>query len=195
MSFRPRTATVRLYQGDYQQRVAELEQIVDEAQSALDRARKQKPTGPRLMHETAPDLAGLEADVDRAVVALGALRDEAEAGGDVLAVTMRALPRRKWADLVKAHPPRDGDDVPEENRKSDAQLGINDETFGDALVPPSIESLSDPDLSVDDLLDAVSSAQFDQLYGTAFALNRAVGSDPKGPPRLPPSPSSNGTGN
>jgi hypothetical protein len=197
MSFKPRTVTVRLYQGDFQQRIAELEDARRQADKALDDARKRKPVEPRLLHDTgnAEEIEALSAKVAEYDAALESVRAEAEADGSVTSVTMSALPRRRWADLVKQYPPRDGKDVPEAIREADASVGVNDETFGEALVPASIQSISDEDLSVDELLEAISDAQFQMLYANAFALNRALGADPKGPPRLQPSLSSAATEN
>ena len=96
--------------------------------------------------------------------------------------------------LVAKHPPRTDEDIPEHVRKHDATLGVNDQALGDDLVPLSIAAI-EPDMPIADLLDNISSAQFDLLYGHAFALNRGTGADPKAAPRLALSPSSNGTAN
>lgn len=160
-TFKPRTATVTLYQGDYQHRIAEAEAAVNAAKSGR---------GPALMAEPG--------EYGRLVEAHNDLVAEAEAEGSVV-VTLRALGRKKWDELIAQHPPRTDPDVPEHVRESDAQIGVNEDTFAEALVPASVASLSDDDLAVSDLLDAISSAQFTLIYVTAFRLNRDVGAAPK----------------
>lgn len=182
MSFKPRSAKVPLYSGDYQQRVDLIDAEIQATKQAAERARKSNQV--RLLSELPPGafedarVAELEAERE-------ALVTEAEANGEVTIATLQALAakdgvpgRKRWADLIKAHPPREGDDVPEATREADKRLGVNDEAFGEALVPLSIVAL-EPDMPVDDLLDNLSSAQFDLLYAVAFGLNRGTGSDPK----------------
>ena len=79
-------------------------------------------------------------------------------------VTVTALRRSAWKALVAEHPPREG-------HKGDAAIGVNEETFRDALVAASV------DLDADDL-DMLSDADHERLYFSAFALNR-VAPDPK----------------
>lgn len=85
----------------------------------------------------------------------------------------RALPRQKFTDLLKAHPPRDDD-------KYDAANGYNVDTFYEALVRLCAVS---PDLDADDwatLLGdgsdenpgVLSSAQYDVITNTAWMANR-----------------------
>lgn len=190
--FQPLTHKVTLYQGDYQQRIQEAASAAELAEMRLKRERE-KPDQVRTLAEI-PDIVTLAEEFHAAAKVHDDLVAEAEAEG-ALVVTLRAVGRRKWSELVAAHPPRTEDDVPESVRKSDAELGVNDTALGEELLPLSIAELSDPDLQVADLLDMVSSAQFDLLYGTAFALNRGLGSDPKARPRLLPSPSTPETAN
>lgn len=95
-----------------------------------------------------------------------------EAEQRAVRVVLKALGRKQWRSLVAAHPPRP--DV-----EADQSLGVNDETFGEALV---LASLDEPALSGDEaeeFLDSLRSADFDRLYATAFALNRFQGDAPK----------------
>jgi len=88
-------------------------------------------------------------------------------------LTLRALPRREWLRLLRDHP-RGGDD-------GDKAMGLNTETFFDALIPLSIV---DPELNEDQvsrLMDALSSAQYDKLLETAWSLNRRDVSVPFSP--------------
>lgn len=175
-AFKPRTRKVELFQGDWEQRLEDAARAVEVARTKAE---------PRSLDEPSSEVDRLAAEHD-------ALREEAI--NDRVVVTLQALGRKAWSDVVAENPPRTGDDVPEAVRKADESLGVNDLALGEALVPLSIVAV-EPEMSVDDLLDSISSAQFDLLYGHAFALNRGTGADPKAAPRLAPSPSSNGTGN
>lgn len=198
MGFTPRTVKIPLFSGDYQQRVELIDAELKAARKAV--AEATKADRPRLLYEDEPGaperarVAALEAEREAVVT-------EAEENGEVTVVTLQALSkkdgvsgRKRWNDLIRQHPPRTGDDVPESVREADKLLGVNDETFGEALLPLSIVEVSDPDLGVDDLLDLVSSAQFEFLYSVAFSLNRSPGSDPGKGRRSTPSPSGSATG-
>lgn len=172
--FTPRMFEVPLYGGDYQQRIARSEAKVRDAE-------KRGPTRPRLAHETTTEAENLLAEHN-------ALVAEAEADG-CARVTLRALGRKHWNQLVSDHPPRSGESVSVKVRESDAEVGVNDETFSEALLIASVSAVSDQTTTAD-LLDQVSSAQYDLLYRTAFALNRDGGPAPKA---LTPSPSTDET--
>lgn len=78
---------------------------------------------------------------------------------------MRAIPRRAWTKLVAAHPPRD-------DNQADRNLGVNEETFtGELIKACTVE----PELTAqqwDTLLDErITEHQFQQMFGTAWALN------------------------
>ena len=177
-AFQRRTIKVKLYNGDWQQRIDQALKAVESAHERLEEARRVERDGrPRLLTD-APESESRSVEHQQAVAEHDRLLAEAEKDG-VLTVTIQALPRRKWAAMVAKHPPRTDESLPEETRENDRQLGINDDALGEDLVPACIIETSDPDLKVDDLLDEVSSAQWDLLYGAAFAVNRGVGSSPK----------------
>lgn len=157
--FTRKTDTVELFGGDYEQRIAEAR---DAAMKAADDASKQKTPKTRL----AADLP----DDERLAKAHDDLVAEARTEGSVV-VSLRALNRVQWRDLVAAHPPR-------KDNEGDETFGINEESFSDALVPLSITGVK-PEVVVADLLEELSSAQFDVLYGMAFRLNRRVDVSPK----------------
>lgn len=192
MAFKPRTVKIPLFSGDYQQRVDLIDAELKAARQAAEKAAKS--TAARLITEAAPGTTEA-ARVSALEAERAALTAEAEENGEVTIVTLQALSkdangvpgRKRWNELVRAHPPRVGDEFPESVREGDKLLGVNDETFGEALLPLSIVEISDPELTPDDLLDEVSSAQWDLLYSAAFALNRGVGSNPKSPHSPPPS--------
>lgn len=80
-------------------------------------------------------------------------------------IRLRAVPRRRWLGFVAEHPPRDNDE-------GDTALGVNTATFYDALIR---ECMIDPQLSDDEyeqLLDALTSKQFDTLADAAWGINR-----------------------
>lgn len=78
---------------------------------------------------------------------------------------LRALPRRRWTALVAAHPPRAGNE-------RDGMLGLNEETFFEAMVR---ECVVTPTLDDEDwttlLDDALSDAQWGMLVNAAWAVN------------------------
>lgn len=168
-TIQPRTATVTIYQGDYLDRLRFLEQQFD----AAVRSEKSATAMPRLASDV-PESHRL-ADEHAAL--------SAEAESTALNVTLRALGRREWRTIVAAHPPRD-------EHAGDAKVGVNEESFKEALVAASI---LEPELTEDDL-DRLSDIDFDRLYLTAFGLNRSPASAPKGL-SLPTSPESDGTSN
>lgn len=86
---------------------------------------------------------------------------------------LRAMPRPRWKAFVAEHPPRKDDkgDVDERDR----YVGINADTFYDALVRRSVVSpeLDDEDWTLllgDD--GKLTDRQFDTLADAAWALNR-----------------------
>jgi hypothetical protein len=147
MSVQPRTATVVIFQGDYLDRIRLLEQ---KAQAAKDA----EGAAPRRVGST-PEYLQIAEEHD-------ALVQEAEASA--LRIVVKALRRSEWRALVAEHPPR-------EDNKSDASVGVNEDTFREALVPASI--IEPVDFTADDL-DELSDADYDRIYYTAFGLNRGA---------------------
>ncbi len=94
---------------------------------------------------------------------LTVLREEMQDSTQVF--TLRALPRRRWSDLLASKPPRDEDKA--------KGLDFNAETFPIALVQAC---LVDPALTVpevEDLVDTVfTQGQWDMLFWQAMQLNR-----------------------
>lgn len=178
--FQRRTLRVPLYSADWQQRINQALAETQQAEVKYHDAKKREtdPRAPqRLLHEM-PESDHLKVEWDRLIAVHDQLVADADADGKVV-VTLEALPRRKWADLIAKHPPRTAEDVPADKRKADADLGVNDDALGEDLVPASIIEIEPAEVTVDELLDNVSSAQWDLLYGASFALNRDVGSAPK----------------
>jgi len=78
--------------------------------------------------------------------------------------TFRALPRRAWTALVAAHPPREGND-------HDRAMGMNEETFFEALVRACLIDPVMDDAQWARLDDVLSDAQWQQLTNAAWAIN------------------------
>lgn len=92
-----------------------------------------------------------------------------EASERAITVTLQAMGRTQWRDLVLAHPARDGE-------KGDEELGFNVDELGDVLVAESLtKPLSDPKFDsvaqADAWLDELSHADFQRLYSAAYVLN------------------------
>lgn len=163
----PRTATVTIYGGDYLDRINRLARQAEAARDADEGVRR---VG------SVPEYMRLAQEHDVLV---------AEAESQALRVKVKSLGRRKWKSLVAEHPPRDPKDVPDhkDDEKSrcrcvacmDRMVGVNEETLADVLVPLAVV---EPTLTEDDL-DALSDADYNQLYVTAFMLNRGRPEDPK----------------
>jgi hypothetical protein len=151
-TFEPRTATVVIFGGDYLDRIRLLEQKAEAAKDA-------EGGTPRRVGTT-PEYLRLAKEHDDLVK---------EAEESALRVVVQALRRSEWKALVKEHPPRVGN-------KDDERVGANEDTFKDALIPVSIV---EPAGFGEDDLDALSDADFDRIYYTAFSLNRGVAAGPK----------------
>ena len=85
------------------------------------------------------------------------------------AFRLRAMPKPKFRAIVAAHPSRRDD----EGRVIDAdRLGVNSETFFDALI---LTCLVDPELTAEEfgeLADVLTENQYDHLSTAAWNLNK-----------------------
>lgn len=150
-TIQPRTATVDIYQGDYLDRLRHLEQrhaAALKAEGNTTRLASDIPESHAIFEEHA------------------ALKDEAEE--TKIIVTVGALGRKSWRSLVAQHPPRKDND-------SDDAMGVNEDSFKEALVPLSVVS---PEFTDEDF-DSLADVDFDRIYYTAFALNRSPAASPK----------------
>lgn len=151
----PRLWKHTILQGDDEEKLREL-------RAAVQRAKPSANTPPRTLGEPDPHEAAVQAANDFA--------DEAEGRG--VTVTLRAVGRKKWRELVEAHPPRDGD-------KEDGKAGVNLDAFAEALVPACIAGPTFSEGEMADFLDALTPAQFDLLALAAWNLHKNLGADPK----------------
>lgn len=157
---KPRTITVTLFQGDDIAQAVELEAAVDAAAPIPGVPRKVGAVDERLAEAlTAYDQFVTEAD-SRAVK-----------------ITLQALPRKAWRDLVTAHPARDGDE-------QDEAYGFNTDAMADPLVMASITNISDAGEPVDAdsheaEVDSLSDGDFSKLFSAAVRLNLDASPAPK----------------
>ncbi|MFC4006644.1 hypothetical protein ACFOY2_05390 [Nonomuraea purpurea] len=137
--------------GDLQ---AEFEEL--ERQLQIERTRPDKPGATMAASGRSPAETELAQRIE-------ALRERMQA--DTTVFRLRALPKKKWSDLVAAHKPR-----PEDKENG---LDYNGDTLPVALVAACCV---DPQMSVpevEELVDEVlSQGQWDELYSGAFFLNR-----------------------
>ncbi|OLT24420.1 hypothetical protein BJF79_13845 [Actinomadura sp. CNU-125] len=85
---------------------------------------------------------------------------------------LRALPRKKWRDLLEEHPPR-------EDNAADTQFGVNNATFPTVLIAASCLDPVMTEQQVDQLFEVLTEGQMLELYGAALALNRGSVNVPK----------------
>lgn len=84
---------------------------------------------------------------------------------------LRAMPHPRWREFCGQHPPRQDDEGKVDER--DRLLGVNTETFWDALVRQSVVDPQLDDGEWETLLDgALTDRQFSELADAAWALNR-----------------------
>lgn len=86
--------------------------------------------------------------------------------------TLTGLPRREWSGHVTNHPPRKDD-------AGDKQLGFNEETIFDEVIPASITAVVGPDGEPvewspeqwETLADEMTTKQYADFKNAAFGLN------------------------
>lgn len=160
---KPRTVVVTLYQGDDQERMDDLDRRIRLAEKDLERRQR---TGEVATLDEAESLPDLREE----------LREVAEqAEPEAVKVRLRALGHKRWHSLLEEHPPRP-------DREDDKQVGVNEDTFAEALVRACLlEPTFDTPADRDEFLGELSFAQFENLYVHAFTLNRSLGAQaPKG---------------
>lgn len=82
---------------------------------------------------------------------------------------LRALPRAQWRALCAAHPPRKAEDgsVVDTDR-----IGVNAETFYDAIIRACLVDPELDDADWNQLVEALTDRQYDEISDAAWALNR-----------------------
>lgn len=146
---------------------ASLQAEWEKAEADLVQARKAPPSEMMTGDTTILDLAAT-------VVAL-----EAQMLAEVVHFRLRALPRSKWAELLAAHPPKDGND-------DDKAFGADKGAFFDEVILHSIVGVTRGDEPVDfapetdwpALADEMTDRQYSDFADAAFMLNRGTVSVP-----------------
>ena len=98
------------------------------------------------------------------------LRDQM--ADEMLDLRVRALPRSEWVELVRANPPKPGDD-------GDEAMGVNLEGLMPVAIPRCVV---EPELDDEDwkmLNDHLSSGDYDRLMTTVWDVNRSGVDIPK----------------
>lgn len=157
VTMKPRTETVTLWQGDD---LAELERL----RAAIDDAQNDTPV-PLIGGEKDPAVSAAEAYN----------RLYAKAAKRAVTVTIQAVPRTRWRELVAANPPREGDET-------DALIGMNAEEFGDALLAEPDTIINPPEVAGPgrrEFVASLSDGDWQLLVRAAYAVNRSTGEAPK----------------
>lgn len=172
---KPRTTSVVIYQGDDLEHLAELHRAAMRAEAAAASAAKEPLRGGDEIPSARAEQDAYDAFVD-------------EAAERAVVVTLTAIGRTRWRDLLAKHPARTVEvDGKAETIEEDRIYEVNTETFPMALLSYAHDGVRtaslDPEVSESAMLtflgDEVSDADFEQLWQTAYWLNRAQGSDPK----------------
>lgn len=189
-TIKPRTAEVVIYQGDDLARLSELRQAAESARRAVAAHESATNDGSARMG----DAPSAEAEQD----AYDAFVDEAAERAVI--VRVHAIGRRRFRDLMAAHPPReveatrtDADGVERkvtETHEDDAPYDVNTDTFPDALLTfvddddDTIRTIAAPEFASAAkrkafVEDDLSDGDFETLWTTAYFLNRSPSADPK----------------
>jgi hypothetical protein len=163
-TLKPRTIEVVLLQGDDATRAEELLADVERAVAL----------GPSVRINEEPAHVAASRAYDTFI-------DEAAQRAVVL--TVAALPRRRFRELMAAHP----------DNKVDADAGFNVDEFGDDLVPECMVTEFPSIADRDNLLDSLSDGQWSKLFSAAVHANRGGQIDPKA--RLSSEPEATSGGN
>lgn len=159
----PNSMTVVLFQGDDLARANDLSAAVDAAAPPPGTASRQ--AGAVLPAECLEALAAYDEFVG------------GDADARALKVTVQALPRKKWRDLVTRYPVR-------EDEEQDAQAGFNVDEGGETLVLWSLAGITDAGKKVQppkraEVVDALSDGQFFQVLSACVRLNIDAAPAPK----------------
>lgn len=172
----PRTVREVIYQGDDLDRLEELDEAAAQAEVALRRAERAAKVAERRDTLTLDEVTDHAGTVDAATEA----RDLANLERDMFAaeaqergvlVVLRPVLNREWRRLVRAHPPRRGEDG--EFIGDDGQFNVNMDEFPYVALPATIDDeASSIEGPVDDFLESLSSYDFDRLTLRMMQANR-----------------------
>lgn len=165
-----RSAVVTIYQGDYLDRIRDLEARAEAAERAarpVGDDEDRTPTAPRRLSDPpeTPEYVQLAREHDALV---------REAEEHAIHVRVVALKRADWKAMLRNHPPKPDPTAPQDVQDFEKSVGVHEETLKEELVPASVVE-PEPGEWIEELSDG----DFDRIYLTAFALNRTSGGDPK----------------
>lgn len=190
---KPRSVSKVIYQGDDIARLSELYRAAESARQFAVAGVEDARAG-----DDEPSVARQRQDEYDAFVD--------EAAERAVTVTLQAIGRRRFRDLMAAHPPRvvdvpgepttdaDGAEVPgpvrQVTHEDDADYEVNTETFPDALLTyvdpdsPAVRTVASPDFADSAAVaafldDEIADGDYDELWVTAYHLNRLPSADPK----------------
>lgn len=128
------------------------------------------------MEQAKPDNGMAVGNVEARRLAKAITDIEERMKSSTVIITIRALSRKRWAELVAAHPPRDG-------VEDDTTFGVNVSTFVDVALAESIEGAvrADDGTQLDftgkdwpEVAAEISNAQWQQFLFDLFRVNNLV---------------------
>lgn len=155
-------------------KLAEAEQELDVIREQVDADAKEKAHDRRLGGGgVAPD-PDLQSSLLAAEQKAAAAQDAADEV--TVAITITAVPADEFDELLKKHPPRDGNEA-------DQRFGAHVNTFCDALLLGGVTRIADRDgnlvdVSFDELLPTLSSGERQAVRGAALEANQRTASIP-----------------
>lgn len=172
-AIKPRTATLTIFQGDDLDELAHLRRKAEVARRRVESA---KGAAGRIGDDI-PSSEAEEAAYDAFVEA---------AAERAVTIRVEHIGSRRFRELVAAHPPREVErDGKTRTHPDDAPYDVNVETFAPALLTYDQDgrrTVVEPDLSGsalrDFLEDELAEGDYDELFETAYWLNRGR-PDPK----------------
>lgn len=194
---KPRSAIIPIYQGDDAQDLAELRMGVAIAERQLQQKRELLDSQQNRARRVGDPVAVTSDEIAAAEAEVRAKQDAFDAGVDkaadrALEVRLQSIGRRRFRELVAAHPVRmvtneDGVSAPDED---DDEFGVNVETFPLALLEyvdpddPDIRTVAAPEFkgpkdTREFFEDEVADGDVDKIWVAAYSLNRAAATDPK----------------
>lgn len=185
---KPRSTTVLLYQGDDMDQLAHLKRKLDYAERQAAQKAQDAKDGAALRY-------GDDLEEDTSVADAQREYDSFldQAAERALEVELRAIGRRRFRDLLEAHPPRMVDSEPDEDGKivkveheDDAGWGVDASTFPEALLcyrdddvvtiaKPEFKNKGEVKAFIDDDL---TDGDYEQMWVAALMLNRSPSADP-----------------
>lgn len=187
-TIKPRSAFITIYQGDDIARLSELYRAAETAKRFESAHVEDARAGDDVSSVAQERQDEYDAFVD-------------EAAERAVTIELHHIGRRRFRDLMAAHPPRtvkvtepgvDGGEVVEreETHPDDSDYQVNTETFAAAILTyidpddSTIRTIAAPEFKDKKAVaafldDEIADGDFDELWVTAYHLNRGTSADPK----------------